>query len=100
DHDQLQLNTVVQKFSLVNTANDYSDFLSIVDAAIIATPPNTHNKILADCINANIHVLCEKPLSTKSLESKKIITRKNENLLLGMCHTYRLFPNRLKVRSL
>ena len=95
-----QSKKIVEKFRLHNCVADYKDILTKVDAVIIATPPHIHNAILTDCFKANLPVLCEKPLSPDSKESQSVLTEKNNDAILGMCHTYRLFSNRLKVREL
>lgn len=95
-----QSQKIAEKFGLQNCVANYKDVLTKVDAVIIATPPHIHNVILTDCIKANLPVLCEKPLSPDSKESKSVLAEKNNDVVLGMCHTYRLFSNRLKVRDL
>ncbi len=98
--NELQLSKVVEKFGLLNYATDYKSLLNKVDTVIIATPPHIHNAILSECIKSKLHVLCEKPLSPNSDESKKVLNEDKDGLVLGMCHTYRLFSNRLKVRQM
>lgn len=98
--NSVQSEKMAKKFGITNFANDYKQLLDKVDAVIIATPPHIHNAILADCIKANRPVLCEKPLSPDSKESRAVLAENKSGLLLGMCHTYRLFSNRLKVRKL
>ncbi|SOD81219.1 NAD-dependent epimerase/dehydratase family protein [Spirosoma fluviale] len=98
--DNIQSQKIATKFGLQNFVVDYKEVLDKVDAVIIATPPHLHNAILADCIKANLPVLCEKPLSPDSKESKAVLSKNNNGLILGVCHTYRLFSNRLKVREL
>ena len=44
-----------------------------IDAAIIATPTNTHYEITKKLLNNGIHVLVEKPLSTKTDEASELI---------------------------
>ncbi len=94
-----QLERISKKFSLNNYVIDYKKVIDLVDAVIIATPPHTHNNILLDCISNNLPVLCEKPLSINPKETREIINE-NKSITIGMCHTYRLFPNRIKVRQL
>lgn len=43
-----------------------------VDACVIATPPSTHARLVLQCLEAGMHVLCEKPL-TVDLESTLMI---------------------------
>lgn len=43
-------------------SNDFTKFISKVDAVYIASPHNTHEIYIEKCINNNKHVLSEKPL--------------------------------------
>lgn len=95
-----QAKKIVQKFGLKNVFSDYQQCMDKVDGVIIATPPHIHNSILVDCIKAKLPVLCEKPLSPDSKESQCILTKNTDGVLLGICHTYRLFSNRLRIREL
>ncbi len=51
----------------VKKSRDYHDWLSDVDAVIIAVPTDYHYQVAKDCIVAGKHILVEKPL-TKILE--------------------------------
>lgn len=95
-----QYEKLVSKFGLVNVTADYKEVLDVVDAVIIATPPHLHNAIIADCIRKKRPLLCEKPLSSDPKESQTILDALDAKLVMGMCHTYRLFPNRQQVRKL
>jgi predicted dehydrogenase len=60
-----------------------------IDAAIIATPTNTHYEITKKLLNNGIHVLVEKPLSTKADEASELINLAYEkNLVLLVDHTF------------
>ena len=60
-----------------------------IDAAIIATPTNTHYAITKKLLNNGIHVLVEKPLSTKTDEASELINLADEkNLVLLVDHTF------------
>lgn len=95
--NEAQVAKMQTKHGLVSVVHDYRDALNEVDACIICTPPHLHNAILRDCIQANKHVLCEKPLSPSSPETKEIIKNATKDLIIGMCHSYRFFPNRREV---
>ena len=95
-----QAEKLMKKYGLLHVVRDYHEALAEVDACVICTPPHVRNGILKDCVEANKHVLCEKPLSPSSAETKEILKTASENLVIGMCHTYRLFPNRRKVQQL
>ena len=96
----VQAEKLKEKHGLHNVVSDYHEALTDVDACVICTPPHVRNGILKDCIAAGKHVLCEKPLSPSSAETKDILKAASEDLVIGMCHTYRFFPNRKKVRQL
>ena len=96
----VQAEKLKEKHGLFKVVSDYHEALPDVDACIICTPPHVRNGILKDCIAAGKHVLCEKPLSPSSAETKEILKDASEDLVIGMCHTYRFFPNRKKVRQL
>lgn len=96
----VQADKLRRKHGLHFVVSDYHEVLADVDACVICTPPHVRNGILKDCIAAQKHVLCEKPLSPSSIETKEILKTASEKLVIGMCHTYRFFPNRRKAREL
>ena len=60
-----------------------------IEAAIVATPTNTHYEITKKLLNNGINVLVEKPLSTKSNEASELINLADEkNLVLLVDHTF------------
>lgn len=94
-----QATKLKDKHGLIHVVSDYHDALNDVDACIICTPPHIHNAILKDCIAAGKHVLCEKPLSPSSKETAEILKDAPTELVIGMCHSYRFFPNRKDVHQ-
>ena len=96
----VQKEKLAKKHGLIHTVSDYHDALSLCDACIICTPPHVRNAILKDCIAAGKHVLCEKPLSPSSAETKAILESAPDDLTIGMCHTYRFYPSRREAREL
>ena len=95
-----QAEKLTKKHGLLHVVSDYHDALAEVDACIICTPPHVHNVILKDCVAAHKHVLCEKPLSPSSEETKTIMAEAPADLVVGVCHSYRFFPVRQEVRKL
>ena len=95
-----QREKLAKKHGLLHTVSDYHDALSLCDACIICTPPHVRNAILKDCLAAGKHVLCEKPLSPSSLETRRILSEAPDGVIVGMCHTYRFYPSRKEVREL
>ena len=98
--NQVQAEKLKAKHGLVRVVSDYHDALNDVDACIICTPPHIHNAILQDCIAARKHVLCEKPLSPSSKETKAILKDAPIDLVLGMCHSYRYMASRIEVHQM
>lgn len=50
-------------FPGVSTFEHYSDAMAIVEACVIVSPTPQHPDTVRDCLNAGLHVLCEKPLA-------------------------------------
>ncbi len=63
------------------------------DAAVIATPADTHIPIALQLTEANLHLLIEKPLSTR-LDDIDILIEKirEKNLIAGVAYVYRAHP--------
>ena len=97
-NDNINLSAVVDSNQNINLDErtkhfpDLEDLLNSkinIDAAIIATPTNTHYEITKKLLNNGIHVLVEKPLSTKADEASELINLANEkNLVLLVDHTF------------
>lgn len=62
------------QFEGVSTTRIYQEVLDNpnVDAVFIATPDGTHAEIIAACIRADKHILCEKPVEITEEKLKKI----------------------------
>ncbi len=71
-HKNLKKNYEV-KF-VCNSKDNYESKLKDVDWVVIATPDDTHFKIVRNCILARKNVFCEKPL-TPTYEQSKILFR-------------------------
>ena len=97
-NDNIKLPAVVdsnQNINLDEGTKHFSDLEDLlnseinIDAAIIATPTNTHYEITKKLLNNGIHVLVEKPLSTKADEAGELINLADEkNLVLLVDHTF------------
>jgi predicted dehydrogenase len=65
-----------------------------LDAAIIAAPTHLHHPIAIDCINADVHVLVEKPIAPTVEEGRQIVAAartKGVSLMVG--HVERFNPS-------
>jgi len=97
-NDKINLSAVVDSNQNINLDEgikhfpDLEDLLNSeinIDAAIIATPTNTHYEITKKLLNNGVHVLVEKPLSTKTDEASELINLADEkNLVLLVDHTF------------
>ena len=97
-NDNINLSAVVDSNQNINLDErtkhfpDLEDLLTSkinIDAAIIATPTNTHYDITKKLLNNGIHVLVEKPLSTTADEASELINLADEkNLVLLVDHTF------------
>ncbi|KAF3886333.1 MULTISPECIES: Gfo/Idh/MocA family protein [Nostocales] len=63
-----------RRFGADSIYTDYRQMLDEVkpDVVHILTPPNTHKRIAKDCLEANVHVFCEKPITPTYDEFKEL----------------------------
>ncbi len=73
DLDLERAESVAKHFDIPNFVDDYREIFGQVDAVVVATPPNSHAQISIDCLDNNLHVLCEKPLASSVEEAKQMI---------------------------
>lgn len=62
-----------------------------LDAVVISTPPYLHKEMAVECVNRDLHVLCEKPCAMNVAETEKMIdaARKADVFLhFGMCYRH------------
>ncbi len=72
-----------------------------LDFVDIASPPMLHAKLIKQVLNANIHVLCEKPLVLDTDELKEIKKLSMEkNLCLFTVHNWKNSPQMLKIKEI
>ncbi len=69
---------------------DYHEFFKLgIQAVVVATPPATHFSIARDCLNHNLNVMVEKPLTLKSEHAEELIRLADEKgLTLMVGHTF------------
>lgn len=65
-----------QRYGADSTYSDYRHMLKEVepDVVHILTPPHTHKQIAKDCLEAGVHVFCEKPITPTYDEFQEICT--------------------------
>ena len=94
------LNLVGKLIFISNTKKTYKNQKKI-DYCFIATPDNTHFRIVKYFFKKNIPIFCEKPLSRNFLESKKLIKLSKKNKTQLFINHIELFKKKkLKLKKL
>jgi predicted dehydrogenase len=85
---------IKSRYPTIETTKDYRDFFAMpLDAAVVATPPATHHRIAMDCLQHDLHVLVEKPLTLNSRDAKELIdVAAARDLTLMVGHTFEYNP--------
>ena len=74
----------------INFITDFHELLGKIDIASIATPTSTHFQIAREVLNAGVHVLIEKPITTRLEDADELIEiAKRKNLTLQVGHLER-----------
>ena len=96
DRSEQALDAVVQEND-VDGYTDHRDMLERkdLDAVIVATPATSHYAIVRDCIRAEKHILCEKPLAMNRKEVNSIRDMVKKSGLKFMVN----FPQRYAVST-
>jgi len=108
DSDLARARSLARQFHLdCQVASDYKPVLPQVDALINALPNHLHAPVNLEALNAGVHVLCEKPLSTASADARaccELAEKKDVLLAVGMNRRFsagqRLLPIALREGSL
>ncbi|MBN2411724.1 Gfo/Idh/MocA family oxidoreductase [candidate division KSB1 bacterium] len=97
EYNQARAARILDKYGhKVNTYEDYRDMLNDekeLDAVIIATPDFWHADQTIDCMNAGLHVYCEKEMSNSLEKAKQMVqTARESGKLLQIGHQRRSNP--------
>ena len=87
---QERLDHIKKIYPKIKTEKDYKKILDKdIDAIVIATPIMTHYEIAKDVLEANKHVLVEKPMTANSEHALDLIriAKKNKKVLM-VDHTF------------
>ncbi|HTG91424.1 MAG TPA: Gfo/Idh/MocA family oxidoreductase [Pyrinomonadaceae bacterium] len=89
-----RLDQIGEKYQIQNRFTDYNELVTQgnVDAVCVATPDFAHYLPVKAALNANKHVLCEKPFTTELSEADEILalsrTRPNQVLQVAFNHRW------------
>jgi predicted dehydrogenase len=75
DLDSKRLEAIRESYPQVKPFNDYRELLKTpsLDAVVVAAPTGAHYAVVKAALEANKHVLCEKPLCTHSQEASELV---------------------------
>jgi predicted dehydrogenase len=71
------------------------------DAVVICTPPCTHAEISSFCLEAGVHVLCEKPLAISAAEAERMVAASEAgDSLLMMASKFRYVVDVIQAKEI
>lgn len=72
-----------------------------VEVAVVLTPNHLHAAQTKECLDAGLHVVCEKPLTTTVEDARSlVVTAEERNLVLTVTHTYTGYEVVRRMRSM
>lgn len=100
DLDEQKLLRMKSLYPGIKITTDFQEFLdSGIDAVGIVTPVSSHFPLAEACLNANKHVLIEKPVTSSSEEAIALIKLARENnkmIMAGHTFEYTTSVNKIK----
>jgi predicted dehydrogenase len=80
----------LSRFPQIVAAESYQELFDLdLDAVVISTPPATHHQIARECLEHNLHVLVEKPMTLKSQDAEDLVQlADSKGLILMVGHTF------------
>jgi predicted dehydrogenase len=102
DKDVKKLERMKTLFNGIQVTTDFNDMLNgKIDAVGIATPVWTHHPLAKACLQADKHVLVEKPFARSSKECVELIDlSKERKKVLMVGHTYQYSASVNKIRDI
>jgi len=89
DPNPTRLEAMSSQFGIQATASSLDLVLDAIDAAVIATPHDTHFQLCKTLIGAGKHVLCEKPLTTTLEEAAELVAAAHHAKVMLMTNNWR-----------
>ena len=92
DVDNARANAVARKYG-VTAARSLDDFASLIDAASVATPTNTHPRVAHPLLSSGQHLRVEKPITENTKDASDLAELAAANhLVLQVGHVERFNP--------
>lgn len=93
DPDPGRLAEATSLYPDIETVPSLTEATVVPDAAIVCSPPATHEQVAGDALRAGCHVLVEKPLAASSAEGERLLAVATEHdRILMTGHTYDFHP--------
>jgi predicted dehydrogenase len=94
DFDRPKARALADRFGVADAFNDIEDLLALddLDAIVITTPNHLHEPYALAALAANVHVLCERPLSLTSRGVERILAaaaRADRTVAVANNHRFR-----------
>ena len=89
DSDPARLESMSEQFGIDTVASTLDQVLDAIDAAVIATPHDTHFRLSKTLIAAGKHVLCEKPLTPTLEEAAELVAAAERAKVILMTNNWR-----------
>ncbi|HSF15356.1 MAG TPA: Gfo/Idh/MocA family oxidoreductase [Vicinamibacteria bacterium] len=94
DVDGARARRVAEIHGGVEAVTDFRDLISKIDAASVAVPTVEHHRVARALVDAGIHVLVEKPITSRPEEAHALVERARvKGVRLAVGHTERYNPS-------
>jgi predicted dehydrogenase len=103
DLDSKRLEAIREQYPQMRVFQDYREMLRLADmhAVVVAAPTRVHYPVVKAALEANKHVLCEKPLCTVSQEAAELVAlAKDRQLVLMTGHVFLFNSGIVKLKEL
>lgn len=102
DRDPERLRTAAEAYDIPRTYTDHREMLAseTLDGVIVATPHATHYAIARDCLNHDLHVLLEKPMTLFAADARDLVNlaaARHRTLMMG--YPYLFLPEVIRARD-
>ena len=96
-----ELKQVQERFGFAYATEDYHDLLRNcdLDGVVVASPHTLHHAHALAALDAGLHVMCEKPMTTRAAHARELVDRareRNRHLLVPYGWHYKPFIQRAK----
>jgi predicted dehydrogenase len=90
DLNEARLAYIKERYPTVQVTRNYRDLFSLkLDAVVVATPPATHYQLVSDCLEHDLNVLVEKPITLNSAHAEELVHLADaRGLKLMVGHTF------------